>query len=226
MDEKNIIEGQGAVETPIQTQAPAAKSKKWLIFGGVGLLVVAAGVLTAILLGAFKGNEQGAKTGEETAELSGEGEVLSLADYGLSDDATPEEVEAKMIELGEFDPDETYEDGEDVTEETGYCGDDSCEERTAGASTAVTVEDGVLGDYTEKAVDFIKETVDYYFTTAYPSDGAATIAKGEGDGAFVATGRNSHAVTVKVEGSEGGVTRVRVYNGEGKEVYSAKYYEI
>ena len=141
-----------------QTPAKGSKGRKILFYAGLvfiaGSLVIGGAAFYNYLYGEKTKTYTLTATITDTAEE--DGELFSLSEYGLSEEATPEEVENKMIELGLFDPNADYFGGEDADMDSeSYCGDGSCNKLALRKEVSVSVGDSVFNGYTEKGVNFI-----------------------------------------------------------------------
>ena len=239
INQEGVSGGLGVSEAEISgasgiSGAEPKKGKKGLVIGGGVAVVVVMAAVWGVMYMNNKPKTEGGATGVEItaeAEEEEEGVIFSLAEYGLDEDATAEEVEAKMIELGNFDPEADYSNDPDADlDSEEYCGDGSCRELAERKGVEVSVS-GATRSYSERAQNFIKTAIEYYLTSAYKDAGAATVNVEEGDSSRfqIQAGEVSLSARVitEVNGEELGVSKLTIYNGEGKEVFSsnAEYFE-
>lgn len=102
------------------------KKKALMIGGAVALVLLVAAGVALIVLNNKKAETERTAVVEKTEEGTWE---FSLAEYGIPDDLSAEETNKRLEELGLYDPNETYENSEDIDEAT-YCADGECDGRT------------------------------------------------------------------------------------------------
>ena len=205
----------------------SGKKKNVVIVGLVALAVLIIAVVVVLFSNKSSEPEPGAEeTGVDSVE-----QVFSLADIGLDEDATNEEIEARLVELG-LNYVEGDDSGEDVASED-YCGDGLCNDDTTTVKMIdVAGDQDVFKNYTDTSIKFINTIIETYFSTAFPNCNSIKISKGDDLGSFVLASDNgkNYEARVLVAGSEESreVTKIMIYDETGsRELFFAdsSYFE-